>query len=104
MLGLSARLTGQRERLGSLTNINALADLQVTFLDVSQFSSGAGHFIVGDSEALIRLLDSIGEVEGAFESDRAKRVGLVSGAVLTVQNATQIVLTPVAEIASGVAK
>ena len=59
---------------------------------------------VGDSEALIRLLDSIGEVEGAFESDRAKRVGLVSGAVLTVQNATQIVLTPVAEIASGVAK
>lgn len=104
MLGLSARLTGQSVRLGSLSDVTELADLKVTFLDVSEFSSGAGHFTVGDSPALIRLLDSIDQVEGAFEADRAKRVGLVSGAVLTVQNATQIVLSPVAEIASGVAK
>jgi esterase/lipase superfamily enzyme len=104
VLGLSARLTGQKERLGSLKDVSQVADLQVTFLDVSEFSSGAGHFTLGDSPALMRLLDSIGQIEGAFEADRVQRIGLISGAVLTVQNATQIVLTPVAEIASEVAK
>lgn len=104
ILGLSARLTGQRERLGSLSDVSRLADLDVTFMDVGEFSTGAGHFVLGDSAALIRLLDSIAEVEGAFEADRARRVGLVSGAVLTVQNATQIILSPVAQIAAGAAQ
>ena len=102
MLGLSARLTGQTERLGSLSDVSKLADLEVTFLDVSEFSTGAGHFTLGDSPALIALIDSVGQIEGAFEDDRARRVGLVSGVVMTVQNATQIVLSPVAEIAAGV--
>jgi len=102
MLGLSARLTGQKERLGSLSDVSKVADLKVTFMDVGQFSEGAGHFTLGDSPALIRLLDGVGQIEGAFEADRAKRVGLVSGVVMTVQNATQIVLTPVADIAAEV--
>ena len=101
-LGLSARLTGQKERLGSLKDVSRVANLNVTFLDVGQFSKGAGHFTLGDSPALIKLMDSIGQIEGAFEADRARRVGLISGVVLTVQNATQIVLAPVAEIASEV--
>lgn len=104
VLGLSARLTGQSERLGSLSDVTRVADLNVTFMDVSEFSTGAGHFVLGDSAALIRLLDRIGEVEGAFEADRARRVGLVSGAVLTVQNATQIILSPVTQIAAEVAE
>lgn len=104
VLGLSARLTGQTERLGSLSDISAVSDLEVTFLDVSEFSSGAGHFTVGDSPALIKLLESIGQIEGAFESDRTKRIGLISGAVLTVQNATKIILTPVSDIATEVSK
>lgn len=102
MLGLSARLTGQTERLGSLSDVSKVADLRVTFMDVSEFSTGAGHFTLGDSPALIRLIDSVGQIEGAFEADRARRIGLVSGVVMTVQNATQIVLNPVAEIAAGV--
>lgn len=104
MLRLSARLTGQAERLGSLSDVSKVADLKVTFLDVGQFSEGAGHFTVGDSPALILLLDRIGEIEGAFEQDRVSRVGLLSGAVLTVQNATQIILTPVAGVANGLAQ
>jgi hypothetical protein len=101
-LGLSARLTGQRERLGSLSDVSRVADLKVTFMDVGEFASGAGHFTLGDSPALIRLIENIGQIEGAFEADRARRVGLLSGAVLTVQNATQIILHPVAQIASDV--
>jgi esterase/lipase superfamily enzyme len=98
LLALSARLTGQSERLGSLSDVSRVADLNVTFLDISGFSSGAGHFTLGDSPALIKLIDSIGQIESAFEDDRARRVGLISGAVLTVQNATQIILTPVVKI------
>lgn len=96
ILRISAGLTGQAERLGSLSDVRRLADLKVTFLDVGEFSKGAGHFTVGDSAALILLLDRISEIEGAFEKDRAMRVGLVPGVVMTVQNATQIVLSPVA--------
>jgi esterase/lipase superfamily enzyme len=99
-LRLSAALTGQAERLGSLSDIATLSDLKITFLDVSDFSEGAGHYTVGDSAALILLLDRIGEIDGAFETDRRERVGLLPGVVLTVQNATQIVLHPVADIAT----
>ena len=99
-LRLSARLTGQTERLGSLSDVSRVADLKVTFLDIGKFTEGAGHFTLGDSPALILLLDRIGDIESAFEKDRVSRVGLVSGVVLTVQNATQIVLTPVASVAN----
>lgn len=100
VLQLSARLTGQSERLGSLSDVSKVADLKVTFLDISKFTEGAGHFTLGDSPALILLLDRIGDIESAFERDRVSRVGLVSGVVLTVQNATQIVLTPIASVAN----
>ena len=99
-LRISAQLTGQAERLGSLSDVSKVADLEVTLLDVSQFSEGAGHFTLGDSPALILLLDRIGDLEGAFEKDRIARIGLVSGVVLTVQSATQVVLRPVVGVAN----
>ncbi|MEO6301211.1 MAG: alpha/beta fold hydrolase [Paracoccaceae bacterium] len=99
-LRVSAALTGQAARLGSLTDVSKVADLKVTFMDVGEFVKGTGHFTVGDSPALILLLDRIGEVQGAFENDRRRRLGLLPGVVLTVQNATQIVLRPLAYVAS----
>jgi esterase/lipase superfamily enzyme len=103
-LRFSALLSGQWERLGSLKDITKLADLKVTFLDVSEFSQGVGHFTVADSPALITLLTGIQSVEGAFESDRRARVGLLPGVVLTVQNATRVVLQPVALVASDLTR
>lgn len=103
-LRLSAMLTGQPARLGSLTDVARVADLKVTFLDVSEFSKGAGHFLVGDSAALILLLDRIAEVQGAFEKDRRTRLGLLPGVVLTVQNATQIILTPLSTVVSDLTR
>ena len=99
-LRLSAAMTGQEARLGSLTDVSRVADLKVTFLDVGQFVKGTGHFVVGDSAALITLLDRIADVQGAFEKDRRARLGLLPGVVLTVQNATQIVLSPLASVAN----
>lgn len=98
ILNLSARLAGEPERLGNLSDVSRVADLDVTFLDVGAFSEGAGHFTLAQSPTLISLLGRIGDIDAAFEADRQGRVGLLPGVVLTVQSATQIVLSPVTAI------
>jgi esterase/lipase superfamily enzyme len=101
-LALSAQLTGQRDRLGNLPNARLLGNLKVTLVDTTAFSSGLGHFNVGNSAALLALLGQISDVDKAFAGDQTGRTGLLGGVVLTVQNATQIVLSPVTAIASGI--
>ncbi|NEX48108.1 alpha/beta fold hydrolase [Rhodobacter sp. ETT8] len=98
ILRLSATLTGQRDRLGTLKDISRVGDLPITFLDTAAFSSGAGHFNLGDSPSLLRLLDGILSVDASLDAERVRRTGLLPGAVLTVQNATQIILSPVVAI------
>lgn len=99
ILNLSARLTGQSERLGNLQDLSRLADLRVTYLDTGAFAEGAGHFTVATSPLLIRLLGRIGALNAALAAERAGRTGLLPGVVLTVQNVTSVVLSPVAGIA-----
>ena len=101
-LAVSALVSGETNRLGNLRDVKELAGLDVTLLEVGAFSTGAGHFTAGNSPALIRLLNRVGEIESAFDYDRVSRVGLLPGAVLTVQGATRIILSPVAAIADGV--
>jgi esterase/lipase superfamily enzyme len=95
-LALSARLTGQRrDRLGNLRDLSKVSDLEVTVVDVAAYSTGDGHLNVGTSPALIRVLSRIGDVDAAFGADRSGRAGLLPGVVLTVQDATAIILSPV---------
>lgn len=94
-LALSARITGQADRLGNVRDVAELGDLDVVLLDTTAFSTGSGHFNVGNSPALISVLSRIGDVDTVLAADQASRTGLLSGAVLTVQGATQIVLSPV---------
>lgn len=103
-LRTSALLTGKAERLGSLSDVSRLADLELTFFDVSEFDVGAGHFTAGDSPALLQILGRIADIDAALERDRVGRIGLVSGVVLTVQSATEVILQPVARIASDVTR
>lgn len=98
VLTLSARLTGQAERLGNLRDLSRVADLKVTYLDTAAFAEGAGHFTLATSPLLIRLLGRIGDVNAVLDDERAGRTGLLPGVVLTVQNATQIILSPVVAV------
>lgn len=97
-LGLAARLSGERARLGNLQDVAVLADLKVTVVEVGAFSTGTGHFTPGTSPALLQLLGRLPLVDAAFALDRAGRTGLLEGVVLTVQDATQIILAPVGAI------
>jgi esterase/lipase superfamily enzyme len=94
-LNVSARITGEPERLGNLSDVRRLADLEVTYLDVAAYNEGLGHFNLGNSPALISLIGRIGDVDAALAQDRRGRTGLLPGVVLTVRNATEIILAPV---------
>lgn len=98
-LALSARLTGQHDRVGNLANPEELADLKVTLIDTTAFSTGAGHFNVANSPALLSILGNIAKVDAAFSDDQTGRTGLLGGVVLSVQNVTQIIMSPVSAIA-----
>ncbi|MGC8201265.1 alpha/beta hydrolase [Aliiroseovarius sp. PTFE2010] len=95
-LHLSALLSGKGQRLGNINEIERISDLSITVVNVTAFSEGLGHFAVGQSPALIKMLRNVGAIEAAFRTDRSGRTGLLPGAVLTVRNATQLILNPVA--------
>lgn len=98
-LSLSARLTGRNQsRLGNLQSAKELADLDVTVLDTTAYTMGTGHFNVGDSPVLLSLMSQAGSIDEALARDTKGRTGLLPGAVLSFQNATEIILQPVAAI------
>ncbi|MBV1866422.1 MAG: alpha/beta fold hydrolase [Marinosulfonomonas sp.] len=95
-LKLSARLTGrQTERLGNISGMQRISDLEVTLIDTTEFSKGIGHFSEADSPALIQILSQLRALSNSFENDPAARIGLVPGALIVVQKATEIVLAPI---------
>lgn len=97
ILQLSARLTGQPDRLGNLTDPTRLGDLPVTVLDITAFGSGEGHFTVAESPALIQLLGRIGAVDAALEQDVSGALPLIPGTILTLQTTTEALLNPAAD-------
>lgn len=95
ILRLSARISGEVDRLGTLPDASRVADLQVTLVDIAAFSGSDPHFLVGTSPSLIALLRNETSVNAALASGEQGRTGLGPGVFLTVQNATSIVLSPI---------
>lgn len=100
-LTLSARLTGKPARLGNLDDYRELSDLKVLVLDVSAFGDGTAinHFPGARSPTLLALFSRVHSVDIALGADRAGRPGLLPGTVLTLQNATAIILSPITAVA-----
>lgn len=95
-LRLSGDLTGQGERLGDIRDVGRIADLKVTLIDTSAFSTGIGHFNVGDSPSLIAILARLPDFDAAFTGDGAPASGLLPGAVQSIRDVTEFVLSPLA--------
>ncbi len=98
VLGLSATLSGNDARLGNLDGVAQIADLNVIYLDTEAYNTGTGHLNLGESPALLSLFGGLIGIDQAFTADARSRVGLLPGLVLTVRNATEIVLSPVAAL------
>lgn len=98
ILGLSATLSGTGERLGNMDSVAGIADLKVTYLDTAAYNTGTGHLNLGENPALLKLFGGIVGIDEAFRADSRARVGLLPGLVLTVRNATEVVLRPVGAI------
>ncbi len=101
ILNISATLSGTGDRLGNIDSISKIADLNVIYLDTAAYSTGAGHLNIGENPALLKLFGGLVGISDAFTADSRARVGLLPGLVLTVRNATEIVLAPVEAIAEG---
>lgn len=98
-LRISARITGLRERLGNLSSAEQVADFNVTLIDITAFEGGAhdplNHFAGATSPAVVQILREVARVNTAFEQDATQQAGLLPGTILTIQNATQVMLTPI---------
>ncbi len=98
VLRISARLTGQSSRLGTIDSPDDIAEFEITLVDLSEFRGGSGdwghHMTLVSSPSLIRLF---GGLSGLADGQSDVPVGLLPGTVLTVRNATQILLSPVTQ-------
>lgn len=101
ILNISSRIAGAPDRLGNLTDLRPISDLEVTYYDTAAYNQGAGHNNLGTSPALLQVLGGIANIDAAFRAEARTRVGLLPGVVLTVKNATAIVLSPVEAVAAG---
>ncbi|MFM7446673.1 MAG: alpha/beta hydrolase, partial [Tabrizicola sp.] len=95
VLNISATLSGSGDRLGNMDTVAKVADLNVIYLDTAAFATGTGHLNLGENPALLKLFGGLVGISDAFTADARARVGLLPGLVLTVRNATEIVLAPV---------
>lgn len=96
-LGLSARLSQDGQRLGNLADPTPLGDLRVTLIDITNYTEGTGHFAAATSPELVQIINRIKDMNAFYTFDDRARVGLAEAAVLTVQNAAQVIVPVLGE-------
>jgi esterase/lipase superfamily enzyme len=94
-LALSATLTGRSDRLGNIQDLDKIAELDVTVVDVSAFSEREGHFTAGNSETILAVIANLRRqgVGALMGGPRAQSTGFRS-LMQNVQSATAYVLNP----------
>ncbi|WP_439525454.1 alpha/beta hydrolase [Roseovarius mucosus] len=96
-LRLSARLTGVPRRLGNITGVEEVAGLNVTVINLSSAQDAASnHLAALTSPSVISFLKQTEAVRRNLETDPSGRAGLLPGTMLLAQEATAIMLAPVA--------
>ena len=92
-LKLSGVLAAQSERLGRVTDLEQLSHIGITLIEVSEFDiGGSGHFILGSSSVLIKVMSLLKELDQRYLSGASVRTGLFPGEMTIVGKATRIVL------------
>lgn len=97
-LRFSARLRGQGERLGSLSDPSSIADLPVTVIDLSDVEAqndAMNHFKVATSSAMISLFRGLGEMGTEIARDELRNPNLFTTSLNAVQGVSAVALQPV---------
>jgi esterase/lipase superfamily enzyme len=96
-LELSARLRGERDRVGSIRSAAELDGLDVTVVDLSSVNPAdlTGHFREARSPALIDFVQGL-HASGTEVFNQGKQPGLIEGSLAVVQEGTSILTTPIA--------
>lgn len=94
-LMLSARLSGQPARLGSVETLDELEDFEITVIDTTaaEGGDGLGHLTAVTSPTAIAVLSNMDRYEAALNADQVQQ-GVLPGTVTLVRNATRLVLSP----------
>lgn len=101
-LRLSARLTGLPNRLGNITGVEDVAGLDVTVIDLSAAEDAASdHLAAATSPSMIAFLKGTEAVRRGLQTDASGKAGLLPGTMLLAQEATAVVLAPVAAVEKG---
>jgi esterase/lipase superfamily enzyme len=95
-LKVSALLTGQKERLGSLSSVKEIGSDKITVIDVSNFKGGdpLDHFAAATSPALITLINGILDSGGGGFLDPQADINPVTAPVHILRGVTGIILDP----------
>jgi esterase/lipase superfamily enzyme len=98
-LRMSSFARGQRERLGSLSDLRGVADLDVTVIDLSGVDSvdPLGHQTVAESPVMISLIRGLGAYGPEILADEDRDFGIVETTVRAVEEATSVVIQPLAQ-------
>ncbi|RDC68904.1 alpha/beta hydrolase [Rhodovulum sp. 12E13] len=101
-LRLSARLTGHEDRLGNIRSVDEVAGLDVTVIDLTGADDAASrHLAAATSPTMISFLRQTEAVRRGIADSTSGQSGLVPGTVLIAQDATAILLAPVAAVEAG---
>ncbi len=100
ILNFSRRIRGthSRERLGSLSSIDLVADLPIDIIDTTEFSKNAesGHFVAATSPALLSLFNSARETAEAFQkgTNKLSLNDFLPGTIQRTGQVTEVSVTP----------
>lgn len=104
---LSARISGAKDRLGSVETVDELAGLGVTVIDTSEVAGGdrLNHLTAVTSPAAIAVLSNLGGYQAALDADQ-REAGVLPTTVNTtvdlLRSTTRLVLTPLGLILQAV--
>ena len=99
VLGLSAFIRGDQERLGNLKDSTQIADLPVSIVDVTAFTdSKSGNHLVGlSSPALIKLMRGAENLDAEFLRGRSAPSTILATQTTVADGVREIVLRPSGE-------
>ena len=98
-LRVSSLIRGRQARLGSLVDPAAIADLDVTVIDMSAVEGDPlGHSVVASSPVMISLVQGLGRYGPTILAEEEQNTGLAATTIGAVQRVTEVVVSPLAPL------